>query len=158
LDTHPGFQPFGFAGGLYDPHTGLTRFGARDYDAFTGRWTAKDPIGFNGRSTNLYSYAQDDPVNYIDPDGYGKKASSKKKNEDRGFDVQPDPKDFSVDLVPLVPYIECKQDKVPQCIDRCMPLCGGSDSCIQQCTEEDLEALCEFEPGGPLAPKRPRTK
>ena len=41
LDSNPGFQPFGFAGGLYDPATGLTRFGARDYDAETGRWTAK---------------------------------------------------------------------------------------------------------------------
>ena len=29
-DTNPGFQPFGFAGGLYDPDTKLTRFGARD--------------------------------------------------------------------------------------------------------------------------------
>jgi YD repeat-containing protein len=26
-DTNPGFQPFGFAGGLYDASTGLTRFG-----------------------------------------------------------------------------------------------------------------------------------
>jgi uncharacterized protein RhaS with RHS repeats len=32
LDTNPGFQPFGFAGGLYDQDTKLTRFGARDYD------------------------------------------------------------------------------------------------------------------------------
>lgn len=31
------FQPFGFAGGLYDADTGLVRFGARDYDARTGR-------------------------------------------------------------------------------------------------------------------------
>ena len=31
-DTNPGFQPFGFAGGLQDPDTGLLRFGARDYD------------------------------------------------------------------------------------------------------------------------------
>jgi YD repeat-containing protein len=31
-DTNPGFQPFGFAGGLYDPDTGLVRFGARDYE------------------------------------------------------------------------------------------------------------------------------
>jgi len=43
LDTNPGFQPFGYAGGLYDLHTGLVRFGARDYDPETGRWTAKDP-------------------------------------------------------------------------------------------------------------------
>ena len=41
-DTNPGFQPFGFAGGLYDPDTGLVRFGARDYDAETGRWTSKE--------------------------------------------------------------------------------------------------------------------
>ncbi|MBF0137127.1 MAG: hypothetical protein HQL65_12875 [Magnetococcales bacterium] len=44
-DTNPGFQPFGFAGGLYDTQTGLVRFGSRDYDASTGRWTAKDPSG-----------------------------------------------------------------------------------------------------------------
>ena len=45
LDTNPGFQPFGFAGGIYDRDTGLTRFGARDYDPETGRWTAKAPSG-----------------------------------------------------------------------------------------------------------------
>lgn len=66
-DTNPGFQPFGFAGGLYDQHTKLTRFGARDYDAHTGRWTAKDPIRFNGGDANLYGYVLNDPVNWIDP-------------------------------------------------------------------------------------------
>ncbi|NJD69712.1 MAG: PKD domain-containing protein [candidate division NC10 bacterium] len=68
-DTHPGFQPFGFAGGLYDPDTGLVRFGARDYDAGTGRWTAKDPIRFKGGDTNLYGYVLNDPVNFVDPNG-----------------------------------------------------------------------------------------
>ena len=47
LDTNPGFQPFGFAGGVYDPQTGLVRFGIRDYDPETGRWTLKDLIGFS---------------------------------------------------------------------------------------------------------------
>ncbi|CAK0769578.1 hypothetical protein CCP4SC76_510006 [Gammaproteobacteria bacterium] len=56
-DTNPGFQPFGFAGGLYDRDTGLVRFGYRDYDAETGQWTAKDPIGFRGGDTDLYAYA-----------------------------------------------------------------------------------------------------
>ncbi|MBK8939830.1 MAG: RHS repeat-associated core domain-containing protein [Polyangiaceae bacterium] len=55
LDTSPGLQPFGFAGGLYDPDTGLVRVGARDYDAETGRWTAKDPSGSPG--PNVYHYS-----------------------------------------------------------------------------------------------------
>jgi RHS repeat-associated protein len=69
LDTNPGFQPFGFAGGLYDPQTGLIRFGARDYDPETGRWTSKDPAGFGGGDTNLYGYVVNDPVNNFDPTG-----------------------------------------------------------------------------------------
>ena len=67
---HGGWIPFGFAGGLYDPDTGLVRFGARDYDPETGRWTAKDPIGFAGGDTNLYGYVANDPVNWRDPQVY----------------------------------------------------------------------------------------
>ena len=70
-DTNPGFQPFGFAGGLYDQHTKLVRFRARDYDAETGRWVAKDPARFAGRMTNLYSYTFNDPMNWIDRTGEG---------------------------------------------------------------------------------------
>jgi RHS repeat-associated protein len=69
--TNLSFQPFGFAGGLYDQHTKLTRFGARDYDAVTGRWTGKDPVGFASRNPNLYGYALNGPVNAIDPSGLG---------------------------------------------------------------------------------------
>jgi RHS repeat-associated protein len=69
FDSNPGFQPFGFAGGIYDLDTKLTRFGARDYDAQTGRWTAKDPILFAGGDTNLYGYVLSDPVNWVDPHG-----------------------------------------------------------------------------------------
>jgi RHS repeat-associated protein len=68
-DTHPDFQPFGFAGGLHDVDTGLVRFGARDYEPELGRWTAKDPSGFAGGDTNLYAYAYGDPVNFVDPNG-----------------------------------------------------------------------------------------
>jgi RHS repeat-associated protein len=68
-DTAPGFHPFGFAGGLYDPDTGLVRFGARDYDARTARWTDKDPIRFAGGEENLYGYAAGDPINATDVAG-----------------------------------------------------------------------------------------
>jgi RHS repeat-associated protein len=68
-DTNPGFQPFGFAGGLYDQDTKLVRFGARDYDPTIGRWTAKDPTWFNSGDTNLYGYVGNDPINFADLKG-----------------------------------------------------------------------------------------
>ncbi len=89
-DSNPGFQPFGFAGGLYDPDTGLIRFGLRDYCAETGQWTARDPIRFahdysvqSGQwsasdpvrfargGSSLYAYVRNDPLNWIDPLGTG---------------------------------------------------------------------------------------
>ncbi len=67
-DTNPGFQPFGYAGGLYDPDTGLVRFGVRDYDSTVGRWTCKDPIGLSS-GINVYVYSYNDPINVVDPIG-----------------------------------------------------------------------------------------
>jgi len=68
-DTNPGFQPFAFAGGIYDHHTKLTRFGARDYDAHAGRWTSKDPILFDGGDHNLYRYVLNNPIDNSDING-----------------------------------------------------------------------------------------
>ena len=65
-DTNPGFQPFGFQGGLYDPDTGLVEFGCRWYDAETGRWISKDPILLEG-GWNVYAFCDNDPVNRTDP-------------------------------------------------------------------------------------------
>jgi len=67
--TNLSFQPFGFAGGLRDDATGLVRFGARDYDPHVGRWTGKDPWGFDGNQTNLEQYSNGDPVNFVDVTG-----------------------------------------------------------------------------------------
>jgi RHS repeat-associated protein len=69
-DTDPAFEvPFGFAGGLQDQDTGFVRFGYRDYDPDTGRWTAKDPIFFSGGDTDLYGYCLNNPVMNVDPNG-----------------------------------------------------------------------------------------
>lgn len=62
-------QPFGFGGGLFDHQLALVRFGDRDYDAQIGRWTAKDPIRFQGDTPNLYEYVNGDPVQNTDPSG-----------------------------------------------------------------------------------------
>ncbi len=75
VDTSPGFQPFGFAGGLYDTDTKLTLFGARSYDAEVGRWVSKDPILFAGGDANLYGYVLNDPVNWVDPEGLVRRAA-----------------------------------------------------------------------------------
>lgn len=69
-DTAPGLHPFGFAGGLHDPTTGLVRFGAREYDPGLARFTRRDPILFAGGSTNLHGYADGDPLNRTDPTGH----------------------------------------------------------------------------------------
>jgi RHS repeat-associated protein len=71
-NTNPDFQPFGYAHGLYDTQTELVRFGARDYDARSGRWTCKDPIGFGGGVSNMFEYCLNDPVNNFDPSGLQK--------------------------------------------------------------------------------------
>ncbi|WP_413943308.1 RHS repeat domain-containing protein [Bdellovibrio sp. HCB-162] len=68
-DTNIGLQPYSFAGGISNRKTHFLKFGARDYDPEVGRWTSKDPILFNGGDTNLFGYAANDPVNFIDPTG-----------------------------------------------------------------------------------------
>jgi RHS repeat-associated protein len=62
-DANPGFQPFGFAGGLYDQDTKLVRFGASGYNPNIGTTL------FDGGDTNLYGYVLNDPVNLNDPFG-----------------------------------------------------------------------------------------
>ena len=68
-DSAPGFQPFGWAGGLADTDTGLVRFGARDYSPEMMRWTARDPALYGGGVANLYEYCFGDPLNYADNGG-----------------------------------------------------------------------------------------
>lgn len=69
LDTAPALDlPFGFAGGTADPDQELIRFGARDYQPSTGRWTAKDPILIGG-GFRLYGYLANDPLNRTDRAG-----------------------------------------------------------------------------------------
>jgi uncharacterized protein RhaS with RHS repeats len=44
-------------------------FGYRDYEPASGRWTARDPILFDGGQGNLYAYVANNPVMGRDPWG-----------------------------------------------------------------------------------------
>ncbi|MGI9017896.1 MAG: cell wall-binding repeat-containing protein [Euzebya sp.] len=61
--------PLGFGGGIADSVTGLVRFGMRDYEPASGRWTAPDPALLGGQDPNLYRYVSNDPVSRRDPSG-----------------------------------------------------------------------------------------
>ncbi len=45
--------------------------GARYYNPATGTFISQDPTGFNSGTTDLYGYANEDPVNQSDPTGCG---------------------------------------------------------------------------------------
>ena len=63
--------PYGFGAQhsyCTDPETGLLLLTHRYYDPEEGRFLTRDPIGYSG-GTNLYGYAQGNPVNATDPLG-----------------------------------------------------------------------------------------
>lgn len=70
LDTAPTFDlPFGFAGGMADPDHELIRFGVRDYQPSSGRWTAQEPMRIEGAAGGPYCYAGNDALNWADRTG-----------------------------------------------------------------------------------------
>ncbi|MFV2016731.1 MAG: RHS repeat-associated core domain-containing protein, partial [Candidatus Heimdallarchaeota archaeon] len=61
-------NPFTYTAREYNSETGLYYYRARYYGANMGRFTSEDPIGIKG-GINLYAYAANNPVKYVDPCG-----------------------------------------------------------------------------------------
>ena len=57
-----------FQGREWSEATGLTNFRMRWYDAITGRWLSKDPIGLSG-GLNQYAFCKGDSLDYRDAFG-----------------------------------------------------------------------------------------
>ncbi|RIJ69975.1 hypothetical protein D1871_20310 [Nakamurella silvestris] len=66
--TEANNNPYRYATGYTDTHTGLTKIGARYYDPTQGRFTQPDP---SGQEANPYLYAGGNPTTYNDPSGLG---------------------------------------------------------------------------------------
>lgn len=69
------FGSVGYTGHAQDADSGMVYMQARYYDPVIGRFMAGDPVGFqldNPTSFNRYSYGNNNPHKYVDPDGrYG---------------------------------------------------------------------------------------
>ncbi|MFH1454359.1 MAG: RHS repeat-associated core domain-containing protein [Armatimonadota bacterium] len=70
----PGFvnkveSPIRYAGYYYDEESELYYLQSRYYDPKIGRFTQPDKIGY-AAGLNLYVYCDNDPVNFVDPEGY----------------------------------------------------------------------------------------
>ncbi|WNO10387.1 RHS repeat-associated core domain-containing protein [Teredinibacter sp. KSP-S5-2] len=68
-------EAISYTGKQYDDKTGLIYFGARYYDPEIGRFISRDPehvlnhIEKNPHMFNRYTYANNNPYRYVDPDG-----------------------------------------------------------------------------------------
>ena len=70
-DADPGKR---FTGQEFDPEIDLYYYGGRYYDQDLGRFVSPDPFiqePEEPQNLNRYSYVMNNPVNYIDPSGYG---------------------------------------------------------------------------------------
>jgi RHS repeat-associated protein len=72
LDSTAEDEKLAYTGKEHDDITGLTYFGARYYDPYLGRFMGVDPAGIDPGDPftfNRYSYANNNPYRFIDPDG-----------------------------------------------------------------------------------------
>ncbi|MDE6232224.1 MAG: hypothetical protein K2M60_02590, partial [Lachnospiraceae bacterium] len=77
---------YGFTGEMHDDITDMYYLRARYYAPYTGRFTQADT--YHGDGLNLYVYAGNNPVKYVDPNGHSCKNNNVKSGL-KEFDILP---------------------------------------------------------------------
>ena len=80
---------FTYTGQEFDLETGLYFYDARYYDPDTGRFLAEDPLAFAGGDANLYRYAGNNPVTFVDPTGLSFSRPTESIASSAGFNLNP---------------------------------------------------------------------
>jgi RHS repeat-associated protein len=78
---------FIFTGQRFDAETGNYYYKERYYSAIMGRFLSRDPIGYETKGSNLYTYCADNPMLNIDPKGMSWSVYENSKGQICGYSI-----------------------------------------------------------------------